>query len=76
MIGVLVAADFRLAQAVVAALALVLGFTHGWHDGTALAAAGVVTIRQPWTRIAVRVASSWIGASGLLLLGWTLSGRA
>ena len=99
VIGVLVAADFRLAQAVIAAFALVLGFTHGWHNGTAIAAAGlpvtgllgtagavfvmtalaaavVVTLRQSWTRIAVRVAGSWIGASGLLLLGWTLSGRA
>jgi len=42
----------------------------------ALVAALVVALRQPWTRIAVRVAGSWIGATGLLLLGWTLSGRA
>lgn len=35
----------------------------------------VVSLRQPWTRIAVRVAGSWIAAIGLLLLGWTLSGR-
>lgn len=42
----------------------------------ALAAALVVTLQQSWTRIAVRVAGSWIGASGLLLLGWSLSGRA
>jgi hydrogenase/urease accessory protein HupE len=41
----------------------------------ALTAALVVTLQRPWTRIAVRVAGSWIGASGLLLLGWTLSGR-
>jgi hydrogenase/urease accessory protein HupE len=43
---------------------------------TALAAAGVVALRLPWTRIVVRVAGSWIAASGLLLLGWTLGGRA
>ena len=42
----------------------------------ALVAALVVALRRPWTRIAVRVAGSWIAASGLLLLGWTLSGRA
>lgn len=42
----------------------------------ALAAALVVSLRQPWTRIAVRVAGSWVAAIGLLLLGWTLSGRA
>jgi hydrogenase/urease accessory protein HupE len=42
----------------------------------ALVAALVVALRRSWTRIAVRVAGSWIGAIGLLLLGWTLSGRA
>jgi hydrogenase/urease accessory protein HupE len=42
----------------------------------ALVAATVVALRRPWTRIATRVAGSWIGASGLLLLGWTLGGRA
>jgi len=42
----------------------------------ALVAALVVALRRPWTRIAVRVAGSWIAASGLLLLGWALSGRA
>lgn len=42
----------------------------------ALLAAFVVTLRRPWTRIAVRVVGSWIGAVGLLLLGWTLGGRA
>ena len=42
----------------------------------ALASAGVVALRQPWTRIAVRVAGSWIAAIGLLLLGWTLRGRS
>jgi hydrogenase/urease accessory protein HupE len=32
----------------------------------------VVPLRQQWTRVAVRVAGSWIAASGLLMLGWTL----
>jgi hydrogenase/urease accessory protein HupE len=36
----------------------------------ALAAAFVARLRAEWTRIAVRVAGSWIAASGLLLLGW------
>jgi hydrogenase/urease accessory protein HupE len=40
----------------------------------ALLSAGVVALRRPWTRIAVRVAGSWIAASGLLLLGWSLRG--
>lgn len=38
----------------------------------ALLAAFVVGLRPPWTRIAVRVAGSWIAAIGLLLLGWGL----
>jgi hydrogenase/urease accessory protein HupE len=42
---------------------------------TALASALVVSLRQPWSRIAVRVTGSWIAATGLLLLGWTMSGR-
>lgn len=36
----------------------------------AIAAAFVVWLRADWGRIAVRVAGSWIAASGLLLLGW------
>lgn len=38
----------------------------------ALATALVVSLRRPWTRIAVRVAGSWVVATGLLLLGWSL----
>jgi hypothetical protein len=30
-----------------------------------------VSLERPWTRIAVRVAGSWIVAVGLLYLGWT-----
>lgn len=40
----------------------------------ALAAAFVVRLRAEWGRIAVRVAGSWIAASGLLLLGWAARG--
>ena len=38
----------------------------------ALVAALVVSLRQPWARIVVRVAGSWLAAMGLLLLGWSL----
>jgi urease accessory protein len=41
----------------------------------ALFAAPVASLRAPWTRVAMRVAGSWIAAIGLLLLGWALSGR-
>lgn len=95
LLGILTAADRKLAPAVVTALAVALGMVHGWLNGAAIALAGreatglagiagavflivallsalVVWLRQPWTRIAVRVAGSWIAAIGLLLLGWTL----
>jgi len=97
-LGILTAADLRLAPRVVTALALTFGIAHGWLNGASIVAAGreasglagitgaifvvvaivaalVVSLRRPWTRIAVRVAGSWIAAIGLLLLGWTLSGR-
>jgi hydrogenase/urease accessory protein HupE len=38
----------------------------------ALLAGFVVGLRPSWTRVAVRVAGSWIAAIGLLLLGWGL----
>jgi urease accessory protein len=42
----------------------------------AIVAAFVIRLRRPWTRVAVRVAGSWIAATGLLLLGWSFhSGR-
>ena len=41
----------------------------------ALVAAFVVSLKQPWTRIVVRVAGSWIAATGLFMLGWFLRGR-
>jgi len=36
----------------------------------AIVAAEVTTLRAGWTRIAVRVAGSWIAAAGVLMLGW------
>ena len=42
----------------------------------ALAAAVVVPLPAQWARIAVRVAGSWIAASGLLMLGWAIRARS
>ena len=39
-----------------------------------LVAALVVRLRAHWARIAVRVGGSWIAASGLLMLGWSVRG--
>jgi hypothetical protein len=38
----------------------------------ALVAGQVSALEAGWTRIAVRVAGSWVAASGLLMLGWSL----
>jgi hypothetical protein len=48
--------------------------------GTLFALASLVTglvmsLERPWTRIAVRVAGSWIVAVGLLYLGWTFGAQ-
>ena len=40
-----------------------------------LVAALVVQLRAHWARIAVRVGGSWIAASGLLMLGWSVRGN-
>jgi hydrogenase/urease accessory protein HupE len=39
-----------------------------------LVAALVVPLRAHWARIAVRVGGSWIAASGLLMIGWSVRG--
>jgi hydrogenase/urease accessory protein HupE len=36
----------------------------------AILSAQVTTLQAGWTRIAVRVAGSWIAAAGVLMLGW------
>jgi urease accessory protein len=57
-----------------AAVAL-LGLVFAVFVLVALAAAFVVRLRAQWARIAVRVAGSWIAASGLLMLGWAVRTR-
>jgi urease accessory protein len=37
-----------------------------------LLAGQAASLRVPWTRVAVRVAGSWIVAIGLLMLGWAM----
>jgi urease accessory protein len=46
------------------------GLVGGIFIVVALVSAFVIRLQPPWARIAVRVAGSWIVASGLLLLGW------
>ena len=67
--GALAGADLSGASA---PLALAAGAASALFVTTALVAGQVTSLRAPWTRIAVRVAGSWIAASGLLMLGWAL----
>ena len=55
--------------------AALVGLVSGIFVLVAIAAAFAVSLRAAWARIAVRVAGSWIAASGLLLLGWAVRGR-
>ena len=47
-----------------------VGIVTGVFVLVAIVAAFVVSLRAAWTRVAVRVAGSWITAIGLLMLGW------
>ena len=57
------------------AAVVLLGLVFAVFVLVALAAAFVVGWRAEWARIAVRVAGSWIAASGLLMLGWAVRTR-
>jgi urease accessory protein len=56
------------------AVVALLGLTSGVFILIVLAAAFVAQLQAQWARIAVRVAGSWIAASGLLMLGWSFRG--
>ena len=51
-------------------LAALVGLAGAVFALVALGSALVIALRVDWGRIAVRVAGSWIAASGLLWLGW------
>jgi urease accessory protein len=56
-------------------LAVYLGLVSGISILVALVSALVIQLRPSWTRIAVRVAGSWIVATGLSLIGWAARSR-
>jgi len=41
----------------------------------AIVSAFIVYLKQPWTRIVVRVAGSWVAAMGILMFGWLFRGQ-
>jgi len=51
---------------------LVLGIATLVFVALALLAGQAAYLRTTWARTAVRVAGSWIAASGLFMLGWAL----
>jgi urease accessory protein len=50
----------------------VLGVAVALFVVVSLSAGQVTSVRAAWGRIAVRVAGSWIAASGLFMLGWVV----
>jgi hydrogenase/urease accessory protein HupE len=58
----------------VQAITATLGLAAAVFAVVVLVAALVVQLRAQWGRIAVRVGGSWIAASGLLMLGWSIRG--
>ncbi len=50
----------------------ILGIVAGVAILGLLLSALVVSLPRAWPRIAVRVAGSWVGAIGMLLLGWSM----
>jgi len=56
----------------IASVAAAVGVAAAVSVLVVLVAAFVATLRAQWARIAVRVGGSWIAASGLLMLGWSL----
>ena len=40
----------------------------------AIVSAFIVSLKQPWTKIVVRVAGSWVAAIGMLMFGWLFRG--
>ena len=58
----------------VVAIVAALGLAAAVFVLVVLVAALVVQLRAQWARIAVRVGGSWIAASGLLMLGWSMRG--
>ena len=62
-----------MAQAKLGLLGLI-GITITVFVIIALVTGFVVSLKAKWTRIAVRVAGSWIAAMGILLLGWAVKG--
>jgi hydrogenase/urease accessory protein HupE len=55
-------------------IVVALGLASGVFVLVLLVAALVVALRAHWARIAVRVGGSWIAASGLLMMGWSIRG--
>jgi urease accessory protein len=62
---------FALAQTSAGPL-VALGMVCSLSLVLSLLAGQVAAVRAAWARVAVRVAGSWIAASGLLMLGWAV----
>jgi hydrogenase/urease accessory protein HupE len=69
--GILNGIEFARQQSVIVST---VGVAAALFIVVSLLSGQVTAVRAAWVRIAVRVAGSWIAASGLLMLGWSLRG--
>jgi len=58
-----------------AAILGLIGITATLFVIAAIVSAFIVSLKQPWTRIVVRVAGSWVAATGMLMFGWLFRGQ-
>lgn len=58
----------------VTSIVAILGLAAAVFVLVVLVAALVAQLRAHWARIAVRVGGSWVAASGLFMLGWSMRG--
>ncbi|MCK4839301.1 MAG: HupE/UreJ family protein [Desulfobulbaceae bacterium] len=88
ILGALIAADLNLSPKSFTAVVVGVGFVHGVLNGVALkqgpgilaalfvivaiVSAFIVSLKQHWARIVVRVAGSWVAAIGMLMFGWMM----
>ncbi|HEY6255914.1 MAG TPA: HupE/UreJ family protein, partial [Xanthobacteraceae bacterium] len=54
------------------ALLAIVGITCSLFAIVSLLAGQVAVLQAQWARLAVRISGSWIGAVGLLMLGWSV----
>jgi len=76
ILGLLIAADLKLSpKSFTAIVVILIGIMATLFVIVAIVSAFVVSLKQAWTKIVVRVAGSWVAAMGMLMFGWLMRGQ-